>query len=68
MTTEKRNPRSGHNAMTVALSMLTGLGLTLMAVALGVGVIQGESADGDAIGLWFMAGLLLLMLNLFNNL
>jgi len=43
--------------VTMGLAMVAGLGLTLMVVALGIGTIQGAEADANAIGLFFAAGL-----------
>jgi len=48
----------------LALSLLAGLGFVLMMTALAVGVIQGSTADGNAIGLLFAAGLALFILGL----
>ncbi|MFN8376128.1 MAG: hypothetical protein U0694_25050 [Anaerolineae bacterium] len=47
--------------VTMGLAMVAGLGLTFMVVALGVGTIQGAEADANAIGLFFAAGLGLLV-------
>ena len=53
---------SNHNPIVWVVSLVAGLGITLMMVALGVGVIQGEAADSSAIGLLFAAGLVLFIL------
>jgi len=57
-TNTSNTPRS----LVIGLAMTAGLGLTLMMVALGTGVIQGEAADSRAIGLLFVTGLALLIL------
>jgi hypothetical protein len=57
------NPQS---PVTLGLSMTAGLGLTLMIVALGIGVVQGDSANSTAIGLAFLAGLALLVMGFFG--
>jgi hypothetical protein len=44
------------------LAMVAGLGLVLMMIALGIGVVQGIAADSNAIGLFFVGGLILLIL------
>jgi hypothetical protein len=43
------------------LALTAGGGLILMILALGIGVLQGTSADSSLIGLLFVAGLLLLV-------
>jgi len=52
--------------ITLGLSMTAGLGLTLMMVALGFGVVQGEAANSTAIGLTFVTGLALLVMGFFG--
>lgn len=47
---------TGQNSLTLGLSLLGGLGVTLMIVAGGVGVIGG---DANTIGLLFVSGLAL---------
>jgi hypothetical protein len=42
--------------------MVAGLGVTLMIIALAVGVIQGSAADTNAVGLLFAGGLVLFIL------
>jgi ABC-type nickel/cobalt efflux system permease component RcnA len=53
-----------NNPLTFGLAMSGGIGLILMIVALGVGVTQGEAADGSAIGMTFMLGLVLLVIGI----
>lgn len=53
---------TNHHPIVLVVSLVAGLGFILMATSLGVGVIQGSSADANAIGLLFAAGLLLLIL------
>ncbi len=48
---------TGQNSLTISLALLAGLGLTLMIVAAGIGVIQGDSADGELLGLLFVGGI-----------
>lgn len=57
MGTDNMHHDTGQNALTLGLSLLTGLGLTLMLTALAAGVILGDSADGDTIGLLFIGGI-----------
>mgnify|MGYP005848782293 CR=1 FL=1 len=49
-----------NNPLTFGLAMSGGIGLVVMMLALGIGVMQGEAADGNAIGMMFMIGLALL--------
>lgn len=48
---------TGNNPLTVSLALMAGLGVTLMMVAAGIGVIQGESADSELVGLLFAGGI-----------
>ncbi len=57
---EKINAMS--NPVILGLALVAGLGFILMMIALGVGVIQGDAADGNAIGLLFAASLALFIL------
>lgn len=50
--------------LIIGLSMVGGLGLTLMVIALGIGVVQGANADSVSIGLLFITGLALLILGI----
>ena len=64
MATDKSNPRTGNNAMTVGLAAVAGTGFALMAVALAIGVINGNSADEDTIRLIFTGGAALFIVGL----
>lgn len=50
--------------LTMGLAMVAGLGLTLMVIALSIGVIQGVAADNNSIGLLFAGGLALLVVGI----
>jgi ABC-type nickel/cobalt efflux system permease component RcnA len=58
--TEKISPNG--SLLALGLSMVAGLGVVSMIVALAVGVVQGSAADGNAIGTLFAAGLILFIL------
>jgi hypothetical protein len=45
-----------HSPAVLGMSMLAGLGVTLIVLALSIGVVQGNAADGNAIGLTFAIG------------
>ncbi len=63
MSTENNDTQQKLPAYVPALLAFTaGLGLTLMAVALALGAIQGSTADSGAIGLTFAVGLVLFVL------
>ena len=63
MSTEDRDTQQKLPAyVPVLLAFTAGLGLTIMAVALALGAIQGSNADGDVIGLTFAVGLALFVL------
>jgi hypothetical protein len=51
-----------HRPIVWLVSLVAGLGVTLMIVALGVGVIQSETSDNNSIGMLFAAGLILFVL------
>lgn len=54
---------SKNGSMAVlGMAMLAGLGVILIIIALGIGVIQGNAADGNTIGLLFGAGVALFIL------
>jgi hypothetical protein len=55
------NIRTKHtnNMLTFGLALAAGIGLILMMLALAVGVIQGETADANALGLLIVGGLIL---------
>lgn len=55
------NNKQTGNPLTFGLSMIAGTGVTLMIIAGGVGVLQGDDANTGAIGVLFAAGLLLLI-------
>ena len=59
MANETKPPQT---PVTLGLSFTAGIGFIAMATALGVGVVQGNTADGNAIGLLFVAGLALFIL------
>jgi ABC-type nickel/cobalt efflux system permease component RcnA len=60
------NIRTKHtnNPLTFGLAMSGGIGLVVMIVALALGVVQGASADGSAIGMLFLVGLALLIVGI----
>ncbi|MDX2137429.1 MAG: hypothetical protein SF123_04990 [Chloroflexota bacterium] len=49
------------NPMTFGLAMLAGSGVILMILALGYGVVAGANADTNAIGLFFILGIALMI-------
>jgi hypothetical protein len=53
---------TNHSPIVWLVSLVAGLGVTLMIVALGVGVIQSASSDTNSIGMLFVAGLILFVL------
>ncbi len=55
---ETYDPKS---PLMVGLAVVGGLGLTLMSVALGVGVIQGAAATSNLISGTFWVGLIMLV-------
>ena len=57
------NIRTKHtnNPLTFGLALAAGIGVILMILALAVGVIQGETADANALGLVIAGGLILLI-------
>lgn len=56
-TTERE--QHPQNAITLGFSMLAGLGVVLMMCGAALGVIQGEQADNNTIGLIVLAGALM---------
>ncbi len=62
-TTPKPNPRTGQTALTLSLAGIAGFGLTIIIVALGWGVIDGN-ANGDVIGMLIVAGAFTLILGI----
>jgi len=55
------HPKKTANPTTFGLSMVAGVGFILMMLALGSGVVQGDAANGQAIGMAFAAGLALFL-------
>ena len=53
---------TNHSPIVWWVSLVAGLGMTLMIVALSMGVTQGTSADTNSVGMWFAAGLVLFIL------
>lgn len=51
-----------HSPMVLWVSFVAGLGVILMVIALGVGAVQGEAANGTVIGLLLIAGVILFLL------
>lgn len=56
---------NNRNMITLGLAFAAGLGLILCIIALGIGVIDGE-ANTSAIGLLFVAGILLMALGIIG--
>ncbi len=53
---------TNHSPIVWLVSLVAGLGVTLMMIALGVGVIQSESSDNNTVGMLFAAGVILFVL------
>jgi hypothetical protein len=53
---------TNHSPIVWLVSLVAGLGVMLMMIALGVGVIQSEGSDSNAVGMLFAAGLVLFVL------
>lgn len=49
------------NSLSIGMAFIAGIGLTLMVVAAGVGVVQGEAASSSLLGLMFAGGLVMLI-------
>jgi hypothetical protein len=47
--------------LVIGLALVAGLGMTLMVIALAIGVVEGSNADGSSITILFAAGLALLV-------
>lgn len=60
------NIRTKHtnNPLTFGLAFAAGIGVILMILALAVGVVQGETADANALGLLVVTGLILLIVGI----
>lgn len=50
------------NSSVLAMSMFAGLGVILMIFAGAIGVVQGETADANLLGLMFAGGVAFLLL------
>ena len=46
-----------HSPAVLGMSMIAGLGLILILVALGIGVIQGSAADSNTVAVTFVSGI-----------
>lgn len=57
----KYNNKHTSNPLNFGMSMVAGLGVIVMIVALAVGVVSGDSANTGLIGVTFAAGLLMLI-------
>ncbi len=53
---------TNHSPIVWWVSLVAGLGVTLMIVALGIGVGQSASGDNNSVGMLFAAGLVLFIL------
>lgn len=53
------------DALTVAFAFIAGAGVIFMMLAGGIGVIQGENANNDLLGLMFVAGIAFLIVGGF---
>ncbi len=51
-------------ARVMVLAFIGGAGLILMMLALGIGVVQGDAANGSVMGITFVGGLILLALGI----
>jgi hypothetical protein len=54
--------RRTSNPLTFGLALAGGIGLTLMMLALGIGVVLGDTADSSAVGSLFIIGITLLVI------
>ena len=61
MATETNSPahNTGNNSLTLSLSLLGGLGMTLMILGASIGVIGGENADSTLVGIFVLSGFLM---------
>lgn len=46
-----------HSPAVLGMSMIAGLGLILIIIALGIGVIQGSAADSNTVAVTFVSGI-----------
>ena len=51
-----------HSPAVLGMSVIAGLGVILILTALSIGVIQGNAADSNSIGVAFLTGLALFLL------
>ncbi len=51
-----------HSPAVLGMSMIAGLGVILILLALGIGVVQGSVADSSTIGIAFISGIALFVL------
>ncbi|MBI1278015.1 MAG: hypothetical protein GC179_07800 [Anaerolineaceae bacterium] len=51
-----------HSPAVLGMSMIAGLGVILIVIALAVGVVQGAAADSNSIGIAFISGIALFVL------
>lgn len=52
---------TGNNSLTLGMSLLGGLGMTLMILGASIGVIGGANADSSLVGLFVLSGFLMLV-------
>jgi hypothetical protein len=55
---------TGNKSLSLGLAFVAGAGVTLMILALGFGVTEGAAANGSAITISFLAGVMLLILGI----
>lgn len=55
------NNKHTSNPLTFGMSMVAGLGVVLMIIALAIGVVTGDASSTNLIGLTFFAGLVMLI-------
>ena len=46
-----------HSPAVLGMSMIAGLGLVLIIIALGIGVVQGSAADSNTVAITFVSGI-----------
>lgn len=61
MSSNTEEPTQSNESLSIGLSIIGGVGFTLMSIALGVGVVQGETASSGVIGALFWGGLVMLI-------
>jgi len=57
----KYNNKQTSNPLSFGLALTAGIGVIVMILALGIGVLQGETADSHVIGFTLVAGFTLLV-------